>query len=386
MKFLRKLNHWLEIKFCAPAYGSWVLAIIALCFFGAATNTLAGWLYVISGVIFALLAVGAILPRQSLRQLQVYRHPISPVSAGENLAIELAIKNTTSQPKHLIAIEDILPSTLGKTQTKAVEIIPPGKTHRCVYYQPTTKRGIYRWQEVQLKTASPLGLFWCRRSWEAKAKAIVYPQVLPLQQCPLVDSLGLEYNANQTTEKYFQAATAGITKSIRPYRTGDPTRLIHWRSSARYGELRVRELEALSASGHEMIICLDSSANWHGDNFETAVIAAASLYFYGWQRQLDVKIWTGNSGIVKDKQEILTVLAMVSPQEEINTPPPSGNSLLWLTGDVGKLTNLPFGSRWLLFTAHERATDTTLKVSQESPGLVINPEQSLSTQLENSPG
>ena len=386
MRFLRTLNHWLETKLCAPAYSSWILALISLCFFGAATNTMAGWLYVISGVIFALLAVGAILPRQSLRQLQVYRHPIAPVSAGENLAIEIGIKNTTSQPKHLLAIEDLLPSTLGETQTKAVEIIPPGKTHNCVYYQPTTKRGIYRWQEVHLKTASPLGLFWCRRSWEAKAKAVVYPQVLPLQKCPLVDSLGQEYNANQPREKHFQAATAGITKSIRPYRTGDPTRLIHWRSSARYGELRVRELETLSASGQEMIICLDCNANWHGDDFETAVITAASLYFYSWQRQLDVKIWTGNSGVLKHKQEILEVLAMASPQEEINSPPPSGNPLLWLTTDMSKLTNLPSGSRWLLFSADEHTVDSALRLAQESPGLVINPEQSLSSQLENSPG
>ena len=32
------------------------------CFFGAAINTMAGWLYVISGVSFALLAVAAVLP------------------------------------------------------------------------------------------------------------------------------------------------------------------------------------------------------------------------------------------------------------------------------------------------------------------------------------
>jgi len=40
--------------------------------------------------------------------------------------------------------------------------------------------------------------------------------------------------------------TEGLTRSLRPYRLGDPTRLIHWRTSARYGELRVRELEVMT--------------------------------------------------------------------------------------------------------------------------------------------
>ncbi|WP_198007599.1 DUF58 domain-containing protein [Dactylococcopsis salina] len=34
--------------------------------------------------------------------------------------------------------------------------------------------------------------------------------------------------------------------------------MIHWRSSARYGELRVRELE-LSIGGQYVVICLNSA-------------------------------------------------------------------------------------------------------------------------------
>ncbi|MHC5828061.1 MAG: DUF58 domain-containing protein, partial [Nostoc sp.] len=49
MKILKPITNWLETRACAPTYGGWVLAATAICFFGAGINTMAGWLYAISG-------------------------------------------------------------------------------------------------------------------------------------------------------------------------------------------------------------------------------------------------------------------------------------------------------------------------------------------------
>jgi len=107
--------------------------------------------------------------------------------------------------------------------------------------------------------------------------------------------MGQEASNQFYSQRRFHVATEGMTRSLRPYRMGDPTRLIHWRTSARYGELRVRELEVVTG-GQEIIIALDSAAAWQEDNFEQAVIAAASLYFYSQRQQLNVKLWTGLTG------------------------------------------------------------------------------------------
>ncbi len=148
-------------------------------------------------------------------------------------------------------------------------------------------------------TGAPLGLFWSRRQRHCEATAIVYPTVLPLKTCPLVDELGQEESQrSEYTGKPLQTATSGLVRSLRPYRIGDPMRLIHWRTSARYGELRVRELEIVT-SGQEIIIALDSAGNWQAENFEQAVIAAASLYFYAQRQQLQVQLWTAATGLVK---------------------------------------------------------------------------------------
>jgi uncharacterized protein (DUF58 family) len=95
---------WLENHWATPAYGGWLLAVLALCFFGAATNTMAGWLYVLSGLIFALLAIAAVIPVRSLRQLVLERLPIEPVSAGHDLTVVLAVKNRSKTPKTLLTI------------------------------------------------------------------------------------------------------------------------------------------------------------------------------------------------------------------------------------------------------------------------------------------
>ena len=92
-------------------------------------------------------------------------------------------------------------------------------------------------------------------------------------------------------------------------------RLIHWRTSARYGEFQVRELE-IDRGGQEVVICLDSGANWDADDFEQAVIAACTLYFYANKSpNLDVKLWTAGTGLISGDRQVLETLAAVQMKE-----------------------------------------------------------------------
>lgn len=255
MKIIKRITNWLELRAFIPTYSGWVLAGVAICFFGAAMNTMAGWLYAISGVSFALLLIAAVLPPRSLFHLIVKRHPIPAVTAGEDLKVELDIINPTNQAVNLLQVTDVLPFILGKPHQQAIETILPQNSYRWVYYYSTKRRGIYRWQTVELASGAPLGLFWCRRQRECIAKAIVYPTVLNLASCPLVDRIGQEDSRQGDPRGVpLQTANEGLVRSLRPYRVGDPMRLIHWRSSARYGELRLRELEIVTAGQHMMAV------------------------------------------------------------------------------------------------------------------------------------
>jgi uncharacterized protein (DUF58 family) len=91
----------LENRYCLPSYAGGVIIGVAICFFGAATNTMAGWLYVLCGTMLALLIIGAVLPGRSLRPLQVQRLPIAAVHAGDEMVVQLNVKNTG---KHLASL------------------------------------------------------------------------------------------------------------------------------------------------------------------------------------------------------------------------------------------------------------------------------------------
>lgn len=381
MNMIRRTADWLETRWVNPDYSGWVLAGFSICFLGAAINTMAGWLYTISGISFALLFMAAILPARSLRGLVVRRLPIQPISAADRLTVELEIENTSTQPKTLLQLQDTIPFVLGQPVRLAVETIPPQSTYRWIYSHPTQRRGVYRWHAVQLRTATPLGLFWCRRYRDVPATAIVYPTVLPLNICPLVDEMGQEDDPQfYSRDRRSQISNENLTRSLRPYRWGDPIRMVHWRTSARYGELRVRELEVFQG-GQELLICLDSAATWNSENFEQAVIAAASLYFYAARLQLPVKLWTAGTGLIYGNRVVLAALAAVNAGEEATTSQLPQQPLIWLGQNPLMLKSLPSGSRWVLWS-ESSSPESKNFINRDLPGILVDPTKALQPQLQ----
>jgi uncharacterized protein (DUF58 family) len=371
-----RATKWLETNWVTPAYAGWLLTILTICFFGAATNTMAGWLYVLSGVGVALLGVGAVLPARSIHALTVTREAILPVTAGAELEITLTIHNPTSQVQTLFQVQDLTTlSKLNPPQT-TVEQVLGQNDYRWVYRQPTEQRGVYQWGKVALRSGAPIGLFWCQRYREAAAIAYVYPQVLKLDRCPLLDGMGSPDRQidRQFSNRHLEAANEGITRSLRPYRYGDSMRLIHWRTSARYGEFQIRELE-IDRGGQDVVIYLDSGANWNTADFEQAVIAACTLYLYADRSaRLNVKLWTAGTGLISGDRQVLETLAAVQIAEPAQTEIPS-IPLVCLTSQPQQVEALTAGSRWVLWT-HERFTPTA-----KSPGMTIDRHQPLQQQL-----
>lgn len=376
---------WLETHWVKPAYGGMMLGSLSLFFFIAATNTLAGWLYVMSGLGVALLSLSAFLARQSVQSLEMQRLPIDPVSAGDDLIVTLRLKNPDLEARSLLLLRDPLPPALGPAPEQAIAHLAPRSLHTWTYTCPTQRRGIYRWPAVELRSGAPLGLCWHRRTIAAPGRAIVYPTVLSLSRCPLLDQLGAERDPRFQSEQRPLAATEGMTRTLRPYRWGDSMRLIHWRTSARYGELRVRELEVFQG-GTAVILALDTQGQWSGQTergeaaFEEAIVAAASLYFYARRHSMPVQIWSGETGLVQGDRSVLEVLADLQPQSAAPQEPLPDRALLWLTTNPQSLTTLPDGSRWLLWPS---ARAPLPPQSHLFPGLILQGADPLEQQLQN---
>ncbi|OKH50018.1 hypothetical protein NIES30_04735 [Phormidium tenue NIES-30] len=396
---LKRFTQWLEHRWVNPAYVGWILLGLALFFFAAATNTLAGWLYVISGVMLALLLIAAVLPPRNLQGLVVTRSPIAAVTAGTPLDIELRVRNAQRQSKGLFQIIDPVPSRLGAVAVHALGALPPGQSHTWRYAVPTTRRGVYRWSTIDLRTAAPLGLFWCRRTMPAAATAVVYPQVLPLKRCPLLDTIGQRQGQHWRYSPLAKADTQGVTRSLRPYRWGDPTRLIHWRTSARYGELRVRELESITTS-REILIALNTTARWNEESFEQAVVAAASLYTYALKQGFAAALWVPQADTLRDPARVMHALAEVNPEAGRDSRSvkfvasqkrePTWNedlsqnravslpqvATILLTSAGGQSIALAAGSRQLVWSNGDRNASSTdmLSTLQIDPSLPLEPQ------------
>lgn len=373
---LQQFSDWLERRWVQPAFAGWLCLGLSLFYLGSAANTMSGWLYAISGASLALLGIAAILPPRSLRRLHIQRQSIDPVSRGDSLTVILEIHNPQRRPKLLLQLQDEIPPRLGTPPRRVIESLPGGETLRWIYQHPASQRGIYHWDQVSLRTAAPLGLFWCRRSRQVPGKAIVYPQVLPLQRCPLIDGIGQEDNpVFSAYERQVQPASEGLTRALRPYRFGDPMRMIHWRTSARYGELRVRELEVFQ-SGLDAVIALDTAAHWNAEDFEQGAIAAASLYFYATQIQLNVRLWTAKTGLVHGHRVVLETLAGASFGESEAAEPIGDRPTLWLTPNAATLDNLSASSRWIFW-------GQSVPPGLNAGGLAIDPDKDLQRQLQS---
>jgi uncharacterized protein (DUF58 family) len=176
----KALTQSLEHRIATPSYSGGLLLSISLFFFIAATNTMAGWLYVMSGLILAMVSIAIFSVRQALRGMMIERPTLEPVQAGDALKIHLVLQNNSAQPKALLQVIDHLPPGLSQPHTEVVTQVPARQEVKLQYDLMAHRRGIYRWQRVQIRTGAPLGLVWASRVWQHPIQAIVHPRVLPL--------------------------------------------------------------------------------------------------------------------------------------------------------------------------------------------------------------
>lgn len=385
LRFLKALRRrwtgWLgrwETRLVGLSFQGALVGAIALFLFGAATNAMAGWLYVMSGLLLALMLVAAVLTARSLGGLTATRSPVAPISVDDIATIDCQITNSTKTARSLLQWIDRPPAPLAVV-SGSIALIPAQGTVTIQSQFRAPRRGIYRWSSLTLRSGAPFGLFWRQQPIAAPAKLVVYPRVWPLAQCPIVDLMGEGEAQNAAGDRALRLGSEGLTRSLRPYRWGDSTRLIHWRSSARFGELQVRELET-AATGPDLIVALDSAIAWHPEDFEQAVEAAASIYVYASRCYLDPFVWTAATGLVRGRQVVLETLAGTQAGERAQHDRPS-RAVLWLTAAADRVAALPDRSRWLLWLPPGTALASP-GTGRSTPGLSLTRDRPLTEQLQ----
>ena len=139
-----------------------------------------------------------------------------------------------------------------------------------------TRRGSYRLGALRVRTGDPFGLFTSEMVVGHPTSVVVFPAVVALPLWRLPPS---PIDGTAPVKRRYEAATP-LVSTVRPYVHGDAINRIHWLSSARHGELHVKEFDLEQAA--DLWITLDLERATHAGvgtdaSVETAVTVAASI-------------------------------------------------------------------------------------------------------------
>ena len=170
---------------------------------------------------------------------------------GQEAVEVIEVRNRDVLPKVWVEIED--PAGFPNHRSRRVVIIPPRRTRYWVVTTTLTRRGLYDWGPLRITTSDPFGIFRRVRNVGGAQQILVYPPVfdLPHFQAP---------PANLPGEGRFRRRTHYITPNasgVREYAPGDAFNRIHWRTTARTGELMVKTFELDPASDIWVILDLE---------------------------------------------------------------------------------------------------------------------------------
>ena len=281
-----------------------LLGFVAFCFYLiAVVNELPGFYYVLMWLALGLLAASLGIAFLSLSGLTFQWNlarsvghatglaaPVTSDVAARELSVpvvEATLSNRGSLNKTGILIELYL-RDLGRASEAASEVkliylleaVPAGKTLDIALPLRELPRGLYRLERARLVGSDVLGLFRARRnlSFDAgNAEITVAPALLPA--VPLALS-GRGGRARQGTSRRARPGGGDELRGTRPYVAGDDMRQIHWKSTARTGELVMREWEQVGHAATAVIWDGARGSEWGAlgiNSTECGLVVVASL-------------------------------------------------------------------------------------------------------------
>ncbi|HEY2982134.1 MAG TPA: DUF58 domain-containing protein, partial [Anaerolineales bacterium] len=225
----------------------------------------------------AAFAAGTWWSRRALSRLEQERHFSDHAFLGEQIAIEIQVRNRGWLPVPWLELRETLPLALAGPQVfRRVTSLGPRGASRFEYSMQALKRGYYPIGPMFISSGDILGLNEpARREWPVEYLT-VYPKIIPLTKVKIPSQS--PQGTLRHTQPLFEDPTRVFGK--REYTAGDSLRRVDWKSTAATGQLQVKIFEPSIAL--ETLICLNLNAgDYHHhtriDSTELAIVIAASL-------------------------------------------------------------------------------------------------------------
>jgi uncharacterized protein (DUF58 family) len=236
--------------------------------------------FVVAVFLVTLLVVSAVSVQARRAGLSVSRRtPSDLLAVGERTAVVLDVRTESWDPS-ITRWSDRVPATFGEPPEGLSDELTEasvGGVVRATYSIRPERRGEFHLGPLVVTREDPFGLVEAERSSDARNAVIVTPSVFPLVRSDLVQASG-----EGARHEHRMSNHPRVDELIaREYRSGDPMRRIHWRATARRGELMVRQEE--QEVDPAVVLLLDTATASDGlrtapeEVFEQLVDLAASI-------------------------------------------------------------------------------------------------------------
>ena len=259
------------LRFLSPAgRGVLLLAVVGLglgLFAGFAELLLLG---VLCAVALVLALVVVRLPTRVAASLEM--RPMRTM-AGETGAGVLEVTNLGNLPLGSTVVEvELDPRSDQEYVDLRVPQLAPDASATTGFVVPPLPRGVMRIGPARTRRTDPLGLAVSRASWATPVDLFVRPRMVA------IDHLGVGYVRDLEGTPSDEISMSDLAfHALREYVRGDDLRHVHWRSSARIGQLHVRQYHDTRRS-HVVVLVDDDRASYaSGAEFELAMSTAASV-------------------------------------------------------------------------------------------------------------
>ncbi len=208
----------------------------------------------------------------------VHSRTLSPTRtpAGRNAQVRVRVGNSSpTWPVSSLSVEDTLPVPLGHEPRYTIGYLGPRAVRDVSYLIRASVRGSYPVGPLRIGVTDPLGCVRISRDVGAPSHLLVTPATVALP------ALGGAAGSQGEDSPRRSVSGAGEQDPVpREYRYGDDLRRVHWRSTAKHGELMVRRDE--QHWRENSAILLDTRLRAHGaggltGSLETAVSVTASV-------------------------------------------------------------------------------------------------------------
>ncbi|MFF9480279.1 DUF58 domain-containing protein [Streptomyces sp. NPDC014733] len=245
------------------------------------------------GLLLAALPLVCVLVLHRTRYRVAAHRTLAParVPVGAEARVGLSVENLSRLPTGVLMLQDRVPYVLGPRPRFVLDRIEAGGRREVSYRVRSDLRGRFPLGPLELRLADPFGMCELTCAFGSSDTLTAVPRTEPL---PAVRMAG--ETAGYGDGRRRSAALAGEDDVIpRGYRHGDDLRRVHWRSTARHGELMVRREEQPRRTRCTVLLDTREAAH-HGAGpesaFEWAVAAAASSAAHLLERGFSVRLLT----------------------------------------------------------------------------------------------